>query len=341
MIWERDKNAMTVVFIPGKGETGETAAALSKLAINGPFAFINTGWKPEHNVIAIQPPNQSVTYYFMEKTLNEIVRMGFKNIVLTGLSGGAEHIYTYLRTKGVHVDVKATIPMSFNITALTGDYYKKTDKLGENSRYTDMLMASIPSWGFCGNRADESHYPKMKRYYDLLIEANKDSRFTTYPTGHDSWNKYYDPKYKELGENIYEWAARMVKPTVVVPPPNQVPEIRLVESTDTVYFPNKVRLKAVATDDDTVTSFIWKEVNGEAIITGGENDFILADPLKLNGDLLFHLTVKDSRGGESTITHRVRVIYDPARIMKRISLGEIGELIILSNGDFAFTGPCK
>ena len=55
----------------------------------------------------------------------------------------------------------------------------------------------------------DSHFQKMRRFFQRLIEAGYNAKWTTYTGGHCCWSNFYNPDYKEDGKNIYDWASRI------------------------------------------------------------------------------------------------------------------------------------
>ncbi len=207
-----------VVFIPGNGEVGTDR---NKLYTNGPLNFIkNSGWRPDFIVIGAQPSTIWPNNAFTHTVLSHLVATSSyyidpNRLYLTGLSGGAQAIDTYIKTATTPVPLAAVVPMSITYDASCGDYYTQTDYLCGN----DLKWATIPAWGFAGS--SDSHFGKMKRFFDLMIAAGYDARWTTYAGGHGGWNTFYNPSYREtvngVSMNIYEWM--LTKSRGTTPPP--------------------------------------------------------------------------------------------------------------------------
>jgi len=204
------------VFIPGSGETGTD---VTKLYINGPLKFIQSGsWKPPFVVIGAQTPYSwgmgwQTDPIFMRAVMKEVVSGGYpidpSQIVLTGLSYGASHVMNYMQFEKSAAFIKplAAIPMSISCYGSGGSY--PTDYLaGNDSRFADTSL-----WGFCGTL--DSFYPAMSRFFTVLLKgAGYYFSFTPYSGGHGGWNTFYDPSYKNaVGQSIYDWALQTVPKT--------------------------------------------------------------------------------------------------------------------------------
>ncbi len=207
-----------VIFIPGNGEVGTDR---NKLYVHGPLKFIrDNGWKPNFIVVGAQPagpwPNQIVVERFLlELFTNPIYRINQNKWYLTGLSGGADGIFLYIKNQpnATFIAPKAIVPFSYTKDAACGNFYDGSDYLCG----TDLRYINIPTWGLAGWY--DSHHDKMKRFVQLLIQAGYPARWTSYKlpmnstnqpfSGHCCWNTYYSPDYKEningINMNIYEW----------------------------------------------------------------------------------------------------------------------------------------
>lgn len=197
-------NLPTLFFVPG---SGESTTNVNDLYINGPFHYIQLGWKPNFIVIGIQPPNGGPgNWQFVRNALDSLFKPQYRidqnRWYMTGLSYGAATIYTYIQAAPDASFIKpaAIIPMSYVIGGQCGDFYAGTDILCG----TDLRFQNIPAWGFCGNQ--DSFFQKMQRYFQLLTQARYNAQFTVLPgEGHCCWNTRYDPNYKLNGLSIYDW----------------------------------------------------------------------------------------------------------------------------------------
>jgi hypothetical protein len=197
-----DKKAI-FIFIPGNGEIGSNRELLYS---NGPLKFIREGWAPDFIVAAAQPPAQWPNHTFLNTVLTELVKrynVDTTRIYLTGLSAGAYSMYQYIgNLQSMRYKPRAVVPMSMFLEASCGSYNAGTDYLCGN----DLNWSGVASWGFAGN--SDSHFYKMKRFWDLMASAEYVTNWTTFSGGHGGWNTFYNPEYRENGLNIYEWCLR-------------------------------------------------------------------------------------------------------------------------------------
>lgn len=196
----------TFIFIPGNGESG---TGVNKLYTHGPMGFIRDGKLKRNDMafIAIQPTAGPASALWVERMLDSIFsnpafRADPNRFYLSGLSYGAASIFDYIKNTpdDRFRPPAAIIPFSITTNAQCGDFYANTDYLCG----TDFRYATIPAWGFAGNQ--DSHFGKMKRFFQRLIEAGYNARWTTYQGGHCCWGNFYNPSYKEDDKNIYDWA---------------------------------------------------------------------------------------------------------------------------------------
>lgn len=194
------------IFIPGSGESGTNVNALYTYS---PMGFIRDGKLKRKDMafIAIQPTKGPASWKWVVQMLDSIFskpafRADPNRFYLSGLSYGAASIFDYI--KNTPADLfrlpAAVIPMSITTNAQCGDFYANTDYLCG----TDLRYENIPAWGFAGS--GDSHFGKMKRFFQRLIEAGYNARWTTYQGGHCCWGNFYNPDYRENGKNVYDWA---------------------------------------------------------------------------------------------------------------------------------------
>lgn len=213
LIYTPDNNQSsypTMFFIPGNGESTRNIQDLYR---HGPFYFINRGWRPNFMVVAFQPfAGGPVGFTFTEHALNTAIndpslKIHPTNWGMTGLSYGAAAIFIYIRNTPSNrfLSPKFIVPFSITIDAACGNFYDNSDYLCGN----DFRYQQIRSWGLCGYY--DSHFQKMKRFFQRQIEAGYPAKWTTYGTsnsnaGHCCWNTCYDPNWKENGMSIYDFA---------------------------------------------------------------------------------------------------------------------------------------
>lgn len=199
------------LFIPGNGEVGNNRQLLYN---NGPLKFIKEGWNPSFIVAGAQPLTPWAKWDFLNAVLTDLVaryNIDTTKIYLTGLSGGAYCIYSYINNMHrLRYKPMAVVPMSMNIEASCGSFLFGTDYLCGS----DLNWRQLASWGLCGQ--SDAHYPRMNRFFNLLRSGGYNTKFTAYQGGHGGWNDYYSPAYKENGLNIYEWCLQFKPASLAV-----------------------------------------------------------------------------------------------------------------------------
>lgn len=73
------------------------------------------------------------------------------------------------------------------------------------SSFRNTARANISTWYFAGT--DEGfYYERTKMYIDSTNKYKQGLvRFTAGQHGHNGWEKYFNPNWRERGMNIYEW----------------------------------------------------------------------------------------------------------------------------------------
>jgi hypothetical protein len=120
---------------------------------------------------------------------------------LTGLSGGAYSIWNYIQKAGPNFrSPKSIVPFSYSWTASSSDYRYKNIKQWYFCGWNDSYYGNAINW----NSYLNTNYNNISRlsFYKLPIGSSA----TAALSGHCCWNEYYNPTYKENGQNIYEWA---------------------------------------------------------------------------------------------------------------------------------------
>lgn len=200
------KNPATV-FVTGNGEVG---TSVSKLYVYGPLAY-----KPSGIIsIGAQPLSGFAGAPFLNAVLKELVKPEYNisSFNLTGLSGGAGAVISYMAQASIPVMPSSVVLFSFNF-----------DDGPVNANY-----AKVATWLLCGT-GDGGHYTSMLKSYNQLKAWGYNVRATWYSGGHSGWNTYYNPTWKENGTSIYDFmiasakAAPVVQPPVTDPPITQPP----------------------------------------------------------------------------------------------------------------------
>lgn len=216
-----------IVFLPGKGEVGTDA---SKLLINGPSKFIQDGWAPQNAIyVSVQPTAEWANPAYVDTIVNNIKSrysaVSDGRLLLTGLSAGAYAIDNYIGQSAEN-SAKVTAVVSFSAP--------------EPETYFNPAFFTQPAWGFCGN--NDSWYDKMKK----LFTVTTSKKFTTMGGyGHNGWNNFYNPLWKENGVSVYDFLIAQGSGSVT--PPVQPPDVPVV----TPPVPNAVYPVAVLMSDGT------------------------------------------------------------------------------------------
>lgn len=261
-----------LVFIPGDGEYGTDK---NKLYTWGPLSFIRNGWRPDFAVIGIQPPTNTTSSVYRLNTVDIFLNWIFKTFPAqtfsaTGLSYGAEHWYLYME-RATGRQPYAFIPMSYTESAAPSAWYKITK-----------------TWGFVGTQ--DFPYASMKTFIGKIPGA----KLTTYNGGHSGWNTFYDPKWSESGQSIYQFAT----------PVKEV--IRVDAGADTtIYFPSD----SIALPE--IKGAVWSVIGGPGKIENGW----------LKGVYKATTTIRATVNGASD-DRNITAIFDPKRLFTVFGVGE-------------------
>lgn len=222
----------TVVFVPGLGQhqsPGTRDGTKDLLDVEGPLPFIQKGWRPDYNVIVLQPsytgykaisndgalvPDTELRYYeFVRNLLSYLVnpephadfpKVTRDKIYLTGLSLGAHYIHSYVKHHtSEDMRPQAMVTMSIAMPQTLTGY--------DNFR-------NIPAWAFIGaNDVDvvkedielmkgTSFYGTMSGFWSLMKgDGWSNKRLTVYEgthqgtvsaDGHKGWQYFYNPQNK-------------------------------------------------------------------------------------------------------------------------------------------------
>ena len=193
-----------LVFLHGAGECGNSAEdveALQLVLIHGPPYMIHNGmWTPPCPMIVASP--QTDDEYWQARKVDEFIRYVLTNyranrsrVYMTGLSMGADGIFSYLAETGGRSLVAAAVAICGEGTA------------------AQARKARVPIWLFHGE--DDDVVPlqtavEMKGGFSNVPEV----RLTVYPNeAHGTWSETYDlsgmgkqsEKYDPYDISIYDW----------------------------------------------------------------------------------------------------------------------------------------
>jgi hypothetical protein len=199
------KRYPVIIFVPGLGEIGTDA---SKVLIYGPGYYIARGHKMQFTVngvlekpivISLQPPTSWPYPGPVDTRVAEILtrwRVDTTRVYGTGLSMGGWTWEQYVTTASKHANrLAAMVAMSAP---------------GPES------ISNMKYWALCGGKwwgfEGTNDYRFMDRIRDTMNTYNPGTaKYTKYSGGHCCWNTWYNPDWRENGENIYEWMLKQKK----------------------------------------------------------------------------------------------------------------------------------
>lgn len=237
-----------IIFLHGLGQIGSTKGDLSRLLQEGLPKVISSGSKIEainpldkrlYKFIVFSPQHWSWTtspesLSYIIGQLKSLYKVDTNRIIITGLSAGAQGVMQSITyNQSLTNKVSVVIPMS---PSMTDDSYLK--------RFSLLKTHEVSAWFFTGKLDKTTPPANAYRYNDSI---NKywpgQSKVTIYPTGHDSWDKYYDPLYKDpqTNINIYEYALGKTTDSVYIPEP----PIEVKDSLYTKILHNPKKIKKI------------------------------------------------------------------------------------------------
>jgi hypothetical protein len=266
-----------VIFNHGAGETGSSQASTSKLYTHGPLNFIQSGWKPNFIVVALQhsswSPTPTSNEYILKNDPDILNKWDGKTGIVTGLSAGGETTVQFM-------DNYDYPDFSYVIMSPAGNATLKNPVKGNKT------------WYFSGDK--DYHFTDTASALSKLTNG----RLTIYPGGHSGWNTFYNPNYKEIIDgnslNIYDWG--LSTPVVINKPP-----IALAGPDQTINI-SETLLEGNGTDEDgTIVSAFWLQKEGpvQANILS-PNGFTTQVTGLEEGRYVFSITVIDNKGDSAT-----------------------------------------
>jgi dienelactone hydrolase len=141
-------------------------------------------------------------------TTNEIIdymvanyRIDTKRIYLTGLSAGANSVFTYLTHKQQYASrIAGAVPMSSTFV-----------DSAHRANFHFINQANVHMLVYCGVR-DSTYLKANKRYVDTINAVTPGlAEFETYNGAHGSWNHLYNPTQRDNRVNMYEWLLQFSK----------------------------------------------------------------------------------------------------------------------------------
>lgn len=318
-----------IIFLHGKGETGDGVWGLSKLTSTALPQIIANGWDPEavnpvdgqtYKFIVVSPQSSTASQWShqwssIQYMLPEIIsqyRVDTNRIYITGLSAGGHGTWSCL-TSGPEAARKfaAAVPV-----AGAGVLLDSVPNVG----YRD----EVKVWQICGaSDALMGLAISSTNYYNSL-SPNPPAVLTSLPGGHSSsvWNTAYSPNWKNNvhGKNIYEWMLQYKRSGSSTTPPANLPPVVNAGQNQSVTLPiPSITLSGSANDPDgTITSYKWTQVSGPntANIQNSTNATTLVSGL-VAGNYSFRLTVTDNKNASASDVVQVSVAQgssNPGRI---------------------------
>lgn len=199
----------TFVFVPGLGEQGQNST-VDGLYYNGPLSFIKyNGWTPNYIIIGLRPAQVWPGGAFIDQMLDALVpntdyHIDENKIYLTGLSAGANCVYSYMNELPNNPTWRkpaAIFPFSFEC------------QFGPN-----VIWQVTPAWGLCGDKDwYATFYPTMSAYWANMISSDYPNKIWTTMVGygHGGWNDFYNPEWTQNGKSLYTWATQFPNNTVL------------------------------------------------------------------------------------------------------------------------------
>jgi len=216
----------------GVGETGLTQADAAKVIGYSPLAFTKdydplngSAFKftsPADNketrfiLVALQHPTWSPSPDQLKYCIQNDLFTRFPNkidtnaIFIGGLSAGGDVTLQSISTNGILELYAAAVPMS-------------PASKGNISNIQATANAKIETWGFSG--VNDGGFTNNLKQWNVALNAKaaNTARETIYPGGHQDWNKFFNPAYREdhggVMLNIYEWCLANKKGSTWINPP--------------------------------------------------------------------------------------------------------------------------
>ena len=130
------------------------------------------------------------------------------------------------------------------------------------------------------------------------------------------------------------WACSTVEPTSTVTPANANPVIVNIEYTGDIFNGEETDLHCIASDGDgDPLTYIWTVEEGAIYGSGNRVSWLPPEEL---GTYPIKLTVRDSRGGETTETINIRVLTNAdgtatTKVILKLKLGQSTEPVVVKN----------
>jgi hypothetical protein len=304
-----------IIFLHGRGETGDGVGGLYNLVSTALPQKIANGWDPQavnpadgqnyqFIVVSPQAPSASAWSYqyghvqFILKDVMSRYRIDPDRVYVTGLSAGGAGTWSCV-TNGPEGAQKfaAIVP----VASAGLNYGTEMDSLKyAGSRY------GVKVWQVCG--ADDAWYSFTKTSTDLYNSGTPTPSTLATETGlpgigHTAaaWNTAYEHTWRNNvhNKNIFEWMLQY-KRTGNISTFNQAPAVN-AGADQTITLPaNSVQLNGSASDPDgSIASYSWTKISGPAAVlnTGILNPLVTG---LVSGTYVFRLTATDNVGEKSS-----------------------------------------
>jgi len=311
-----------IIFLHGKGETGDGINGLYNLLATGLPQTIANGFNPEavnpadgqnYKFIVVSPQASTATQwsyqwnsiqYILPDIINKY-RVDPARIYVTGLSAGGHGAWSCL-TSGTAAARKfaAAVPV-----AGAGVVMDSVPNVGSRDK--------VKVWQICGDQDPLWAMANSSTLmYNILSPLPPAMLTTITGQGHTAavWNTAYNPSWRSNihGKNIYEWMLQYKRtdigssPSV---PTNQAPTASAGADQSITLPQSSVTLNGTGSDPDGVISnYSWSQVSGPstALLANANTATALASGL-VAGQYLFRLTITDNSGASASATVTITV----------------------------------
>ncbi len=297
-----------IIYVPGIGEIGTDPASLLKY---GPSHYISLGVNLNQftvNAAVVKPifisiqPIQSYPGPALMNTMFDSISARFRvdpdRFYGTGLSMGGFAFDNYITYSSQYAQRMTALVM---MSAVVPNY--------PFTNFQWFAKSGGTWWGFQGDQDGSRQMP------DIADTLNKyapgSAKITIYSGGHCCWNDFYDPNYRENGQNIYEWLLSQKRTGSPTPPaPNQSPAANAGNDINITLPTNSVNLDGSSSSDPdgNITAYNWSRISGPASFS-----FANASAAKtaanglVQGVYQFELRVTDNGGATAKDTITVTV----------------------------------